>query len=152
MLSRAKGWRMPENSVKVDRSTRWGNPFVIGQTYPIAEGDLTGPVIGQSKIESAEDAVLAFRSWVTDEMAPPPFDDLSSLRGKHLACWCDLRSPCHADVLLDLANRPDPNASAALASQTVCSASGVRAGDDPQAMPLPTDRALRSTHPTGADQ
>ena len=26
-LSRAAGWRMPPNTVKVDRSTRWGNPF-----------------------------------------------------------------------------------------------------------------------------
>jgi len=26
-LSRAKGWRMPEDAVKVDRSTPWSNPF-----------------------------------------------------------------------------------------------------------------------------
>lgn len=26
-LSRARGWRMPESTVKVDRTTRWGNPF-----------------------------------------------------------------------------------------------------------------------------
>ena len=28
-LSRKKGWRMPPNTVKVDRSTKWGNPFII---------------------------------------------------------------------------------------------------------------------------
>lgn len=28
-LSRAAGWRMPKNTVKVDRSTRWGNPFKL---------------------------------------------------------------------------------------------------------------------------
>lgn len=27
------------------------------------------------------------------------------LRGKNLACWCALDKPCHADVLLELANR-----------------------------------------------
>lgn len=32
--------------------------------------------------------------------------DLEALRGKHLACWCPLDQPCHADVLLDYANRP----------------------------------------------
>lgn len=26
-------------------------------------------------------------------------------RGKNLACWCKLDSPCHADVLLKLANK-----------------------------------------------
>lgn len=26
------------------------------------------------------------------------------LRGKNLACWCALDQPCHADVLLEVAN------------------------------------------------
>ena len=30
-LRRSKGWRMPANTVKIDRTTHWGNPFVIGQ-------------------------------------------------------------------------------------------------------------------------
>ena len=29
---------------------------------------------------------------------------LHELRGKNLACWCKLDEPCHADVLLKLAN------------------------------------------------
>lgn len=29
-LSRAKGWRMPENTVKVDAATALGNPFRVG--------------------------------------------------------------------------------------------------------------------------
>jgi hypothetical protein len=32
------------------------------------------------------------------------FPDLSDLRGKNLACWCKQGIPCHADVLLELAN------------------------------------------------
>ena len=31
-------------------------------------------------------------------------DTLAELRGKNLACWCALDQPCHADVLLELAN------------------------------------------------
>ena len=30
--------------------------------------------------------------------------DFASLRGRNLACWCPLDQPCHADVLLELAN------------------------------------------------
>lgn len=30
---------------------------------------------------------------------------LHELTGKDLACWCSLDAPCHADVLLELANR-----------------------------------------------
>jgi hypothetical protein len=33
-----------------------------------------------------------------------PFADLSELRGHDLMCWCPLGQPCHADVLLALAN------------------------------------------------
>ena len=36
---------------------------------------------------------------------------LPELRGKDLACWCKEGEPCHADVLLELANPPDPNQS-----------------------------------------
>lgn len=100
-LKRTKGWRMPPNTVKVDRSTKWGNPFVVGETYPIVEEGCSEP-IGQSKIESVADAVYAFRPWCDEYMAQ--WGDLEPLRGKNLACWCALDVPCHADVLLELAN------------------------------------------------
>jgi hypothetical protein len=38
--------------------------------------------------------VHMFRQW-----------DLTELAGHDLACWCPLDQPCHADVLLELANR-----------------------------------------------
>ncbi len=40
-------------------------------------------------------------------VGPPPTIDAvrSSLRGKNLACFCALDQPCHADVLLKLANK-----------------------------------------------
>ena len=39
-LSRQRGWRMPSNTTKVDRSMKWGNPFVIGKEYPNISGKL----------------------------------------------------------------------------------------------------------------
>jgi hypothetical protein len=30
--------------------------------------------------------------------------EAAELLGKDLACWCPLGQPCHADVLLELAN------------------------------------------------
>lgn len=100
--SRAKGWRMPEGAVVVDRSTPWGNPFVTGKDgkawecvryYRIL---LTGMTVwgGPASIETQETA----RKHV--------INNIGSLRGKDLACWCRLDQPCHADVLLELANGP----------------------------------------------
>ena len=87
---------MPANTVKVDRTTRWGNPWKVDDHL------------------CAFDAVAHYRSF----LAGIPWDDafmngrrtyiidsLPALRGKNLACWCRVWSPCHADVLLELANQ-----------------------------------------------
>jgi hypothetical protein len=97
-LSRAKGWRMPPNTVKVDRSTRWGNQIVVGSERGIGYRPWT-----------ADDAVAAFREDMEYAVASERPDgseplSLEPLRGRNLACWCKLSDPCHADVLLELAN------------------------------------------------
>lgn len=93
-LSRAKGWRMPENTVKVDRSTRWGNPAVIGQLF---EGE---------QVEDALHAVTIFRDGVAYGLEGfPDIDDVRrQLAGKNLACWRAPDALCHADTLLMIAN------------------------------------------------
>jgi hypothetical protein len=92
-LSRARGWRMPPNAVKVDRSTRWGNPFTPAECGSIAE------------------AVARHARWMRGELPapdgrPPPSHAAirTALGGHDLACWCALDGPCHADLLLKIAN------------------------------------------------
>lgn len=82
-LRRAKGWRMPANTVKVDRTTLFGNPFSVkayGHDRAVAlhRAWLTGRPIG--KEQSAE---LRLRRKAVLEALP-------ALRGKNLACWCAL--------------------------------------------------------------
>jgi len=85
-LSRKKGWRMPKNTVKVDRTTRWGN------------------YAGREAAGKAQ-ALAAFIHWVGTEAT---FDwktaARGALRGKNLACWCKVGQPCHADYLLGWSN------------------------------------------------
>jgi hypothetical protein len=56
------------------------------------------------------DTVLVwFREWLTTSTHPNAVAmraDLPQLRGRDLACWCALDAPCHADLLLELANAP----------------------------------------------
>ena len=92
-LRRSKGWTMPPNPVKVDRTTRWGNPFT------------------SQEAGSIEAAVARHGAWLSgqaaapDGRAPPDADEIrAALRGHHLACWCALDGPCHADLLLKIAN------------------------------------------------
>jgi hypothetical protein len=92
---RTAGWRMPESAVYVGRPTRWGNPFPASYFGPA-------------------EAVRLYREWLagadhlgyTDagQRRHRALDGLSNLTGHNLACWCPPDRPCHADVLLALAN------------------------------------------------
>ena len=109
-LSRKKGWRMPPNTVKVDRSTRWGNPFVKhSDGYPMEKGNAVAAF--RSLLESEGSWWPTPLPWPRGKIpAHPPTtieDVRRELRGKNLACWCPLDQPCHADVLLELANRTE---------------------------------------------
>jgi hypothetical protein len=108
-LQRTKGWRMPANTVKVDRSTRWGNPFTI--TLAIEVGFATAETAPQFVVECFRDWIGPPRSgrdwWCGPESGRRRrifIEDIGQLRGKNLACWCKPGAPCHADVLLELAN------------------------------------------------
>jgi hypothetical protein len=98
-LSRAKGWRMPENTVKVDRATVWGNPFKVGDRVQASPDNPVAVCFSQTEAVEAYTYLInlpmmhIFRAKVVEH-----------LRGKNLACWCPLDGPCHADTLLKMAN------------------------------------------------
>ena len=106
-LSRAKGWRMPENTVNVARGPGriWGNPFTVKDALEV----------GYKRGNAAQFVVDCFSDWLrgdrsnwmgpeSDAAAGALRHRLPELRGKNLACWCKPGAPCHADVLLELAN------------------------------------------------
>lgn len=109
-LNRSRGWRMPPNTVVVSRPSKWGNPF----DWQEARDEY-----GCNEFEAKATAAMIYRDWLN--MAEPErfhpdlrgrrvaiLADLSSLRGKHLACWCRAGQPCHGDILLAIAN-PSPS-------------------------------------------
>lgn len=128
-LRRTKGWRMPPNTVKVDRSTVFGNPCTCQRPYgcphcPEYDWEDWGDTPEQAA--HLRCCVDVFRHYVETGLAGEPtrtgrlaiaaeglagyplraklIARLPELRGKNLACWCPLDQPCHADVLLELAN------------------------------------------------
>ena len=107
-LSRAKGWRMPENTVSVARPGYYGNPYsveVFG--LPLAVDLYRNTVQGywtSSLVDGLSDATAAYAYRLHTELqAKMHLRPVWLLRGKNLACWCK-DGPCHADVLLELAN------------------------------------------------
>jgi hypothetical protein len=88
---------MPPNTVKVDRSTKWGNPWTLAD----CNGDAAEAVrMFRARFIGPLKGLAASGSYIA-RIA----EDIGELRGKNLACWCKLGDPCHADVLLELANR-----------------------------------------------
>lgn len=93
-MSRQKPWRRDNpNAVIVARPTIWGNRFAVGDSY------LTNNS-GNGKVRDRAQSVELFRARQL-----PYMTDVCQLRGKDLACWCPLDQPCHADALLEAANR-----------------------------------------------
>jgi hypothetical protein len=106
-LRRTKGWRKPEGAVIVARPSKWGNPFTIAMAM---EAEYDNP---------RRACVSHFTAWIEGDdsyqdvyqLGSCSFDrrwmraHLRDLTGRDLACWCPLTEPCHASVLLELANQ-----------------------------------------------
>lgn len=69
--------------VRVDRATRWGNPFRMHHE------------------SERQEVIERYRRWLQTQ--PQLLERLPELKGKVLACWCHPK-PCHADVLAELAD------------------------------------------------
>ena len=76
----------PENTVRVDRRSRWGNHFIM-----------------RNDSDKERDRVCdAYEKWLQER--PAMIDRAKrELRGKDLACWCAPKR-CHAETLLRIAN------------------------------------------------
>jgi len=99
---RTKGWKKPSGAMIVDRTSRFGNPYIVG-----VHGD-------------AARCVELYRQAMTGlidnikQPCPPVINVINAqknlrtyghmLRGKDLVCYCPLDQPCHADVLLAIVN------------------------------------------------
>jgi len=110
-LSRRAGFNLQEASHALNglpaklitRPGKWGNPFTIEDT---------GRRYGLNKAAAQVKAVELCGHWLLGTLdpdlspGPPPSRDLirAELAGHNLACWCKAGTPCHADVLIELAN------------------------------------------------
>lgn len=115
-LRRTKGWKMPPNTVKVDRTTKWGNPFVAKEWIPrddwrfevmeqyarIMHPGLTFTGLSRVRVGNRAEALALFDFSLSQSIEL--LHVVPELRGKNLACWCKPGEPCHADVLMEIAN------------------------------------------------
>ena len=80
---REKGWKNPPGTIYVGRPTKWGNPYLLS--------------------EYGTTALLNYKGWIQGLVLIGQLS-LAELRGHDLSCWCKEGAPCHADILLEMAN------------------------------------------------
>ncbi len=87
----------------VTRPGKWGNPFSI---------DAVARSHGLDRTAAQAKAVALCAEWLQGSLdgkvapGPAPSRDIirAELAGHNLACWCRPGTPCHADILIELAN------------------------------------------------
>lgn len=101
---RTKGWRAPEGAIYVGRGTKWGNPWRMDDFQSAAD-----------VARCYRQAIKSGRNGVWDNpdherwtSLPSTEEIRAALAGHDLMCWCPLDQPCHADILLEIANGGEP--------------------------------------------
>jgi hypothetical protein len=110
-LSRHKGFDLQAESRqlnglparRVTRPGKWGNPFTIKDTARVYALDAAA-----AQIKAVELCGQWLRGTLDKRLsphAPPSREEMrAELAGHNLACWCKPGTPCHTEVLIELAN------------------------------------------------
>ena len=93
--------------VYVGRPTKWGNPFKVtdqkGHWFVI--NDFDEPLMFfDEKNEAINFCIESYKDYMLNEIALQT-KNIIELKGKNLSCWCKIGGLCHADILLELANK-----------------------------------------------
>lgn len=94
---------MPIGAVYVGRPTVYGNPWTLADAAHLT--DLSETEKWQWIVDRYERELRERGGTGEDTFIRLP-DLKDALRGRDLACWCPPGRPCHADVLLRVANAP----------------------------------------------
>ncbi len=129
---RTKGFKMPANSIYVGRGSKWGNPFkLIGDIVYVdashrrkilnkwaCYGNQNEKFAGggfetKDVVKLFRDLLMDLNSHEIEQEVRAKFklmrDRIRDLKGKKLSCWCKTSDCCHADALIELANREEEN-------------------------------------------
>jgi hypothetical protein len=110
---RTAGWRKPEGAIYVGRPTPFGNPYQltrIGTVWVVfvQVEDADKPVTVSTVFDERQARLVAVDGFRAMFRTPGGAEQAEyfarELHGRDLLCWCAPDMPCHADVLLDIAN------------------------------------------------
>lgn len=83
-MTRVVHCKREKYDILIDRTTKWGNPFIVG------------------KDGTREEVVEKYKIWI--KTRPYLMDSLHELKDKILGCWCYPKL-CHGNVLIELVEK-----------------------------------------------
>ena len=92
MEARAVHCKRERYDIYIGRPSKWGNPF-----------SHKAGTMAEFMVGSRQEAIDAYRRWITEGEGKHLLDDIHELKGKVLGCWCKPLA-CHGDILAELAN------------------------------------------------
>jgi Domain of unknown function (DUF4326) len=110
-LSRHAGFNLQAESEKlnglpakrVTRPGKWGNPFTIDDIAKTYKLDAAA-----AQVKAVELCGRWLRGTLDKKLSPhpppSPAEIRAELKGYNLACWCRPGTPCHSEVLIEIAN------------------------------------------------
>lgn len=93
----------------VGRPGKWGNPFKVigekGHWFVVNEED--EPLVTfEDRSDAIDFCIENYKEYILHEHHLGVVN-IFDLKGKNLSCWCSVNCKCHADVLLEIANKKD---------------------------------------------
>lgn len=82
------------SQVYIGRPSKWGNPY----THRVSR------TLAQYKVNTRQQAIEAYKEWITNRDGKYLLDYLYELKDKILVCWCKPED-CHGDVLAELVSK-----------------------------------------------
>lgn len=115
---RTKGYKLPKNTKCVNRGTKWGNPIKLMGDQIYIDASYRRKILNPwvwYRLGDIDDVIFLYQKlWDGTKFQNQDLQywadkfkelDLKELKGKNLACFCSLDKKCHADVLIELANK-----------------------------------------------
>lgn len=103
-----KGDKLSRHRAAVHLYRAWLTQAPVETLERASDAPFGGAIeFGDGRIVESHEYVAGMGAFMSEHLpmpALPARPSLDELRGRDLACWCPLDAPCHADVLVEIAN------------------------------------------------
>jgi len=99
--------RKEKYDVMIDRTSKWGNPYKRDHILTKEEAEYLGSPHREGSGVIRSEVIKLFERYLRENKEL--MDDIESLRGKTLGCWCKPQKSCHGDMIVKVLDEIELN-------------------------------------------